>query len=219
MPLGRFPWDGLGDGGSHGTGASTSPERWLLGPCPWGSHSPRLSQPSRATGLGGAACFLHDTGVTAAFISEPRLYNASSGFPPSVRLAWLLVTAFFVGSFIYLFIFNQEWLYRWQRNSPGCGDGAQGLSLAWILAPAKCTQRPAAARHRHRHTEGNPHWLFDRWGPGLVFGADPGTEMTHLPGFPSPGAMEGAFVSQEGPDCWGAAWHRCRNPACPGTSQ
>lgn len=85
MPLGRFPWDGLGDGGSHGTGASTSP--------------------TRATGLGGAACFLHDTRVTAAFISEPRLYNASSGFPPSVRLAWLLVTAFlWVHLFIYLFL-------------------------------------------------------------------------------------------------------------------
>lgn len=125
----------------------------------------------------------------------------------------------FVGSFIYLFIFNQEWLYEWQRNRLGCGDGAQGLSVAWTLAPATCTQRPAAARHPHWHTEGNPHWLFDRRGPGLVFGADPGTEMTHLPGFPSPGAMEGAFVSQEGPDCWGAVWHRCRNPACPGTSQ
>lgn len=163
--------------------------------------------PASSTTQGSPLLSSQSPGFTMPAMDFPLLY----GRPGCLSLHFC--------GFIHLFICNQEWLYKWQRNSPGCGDGAQGLSLAWTLAPAKCAQRPAAARHPHWHTEGNPHWLFDRRGPGLVFGADPGTEMTHLPGFPSPGAMEGAFVSQEGPDCWGAVWHRCRNPACPGTSQ
>lgn len=127
----------------------------------WGSRLPKLSQPSRAAGLRGAACLLHDAGVTAAFISGPRFYSASYGSPPSVQLAWLLVTAFLL---VYLFIFlflTRSGCTSGKRTVWDAGTELKGLSLVRTLAPAKCTQHPAAP---HRP----PSPLAHRGQPSLV---------------------------------------------------